>query len=57
MNHRIFERTLRLLVFRGARLFEYREILNPAPFVKKGIRAWTLEAFAGPTLLFGIGSS
>ncbi|ETW78288.1 hypothetical protein HETIRDRAFT_55694, partial [Heterobasidion irregulare TC 32-1] len=29
VNHRIFERTLRPLVFRRARLFECREILNP----------------------------
>ena len=28
MNHRIFERTLRSLVFRGARLFECHGILN-----------------------------
>ena len=28
MNHRIFERTLRSLVFRGARLFECREALK-----------------------------
>ena len=34
MNHRIFERTLRSLVFRGACLFECHVILN-------------LQAFAG----------
>ena len=32
MNHRIFERTLRSLVFRGACLFECHEILNPLCF-------------------------
>ena len=33
MNHRIFERTLRSLVFRGARLFECREILKLDGFI------------------------
>jgi hypothetical protein len=28
VNHRIFERTLRSLVFRGACLFECHEIIN-----------------------------
>ena len=33
MNHRIFERTLRSLVFRGACLFECLEIINPLRFL------------------------
>ena len=37
MNHRIFERTLRSLVFRGACPFECREVINPLQiFVLKG---------------------
>ena len=34
MNHRIFERTLRSLVFRGACLFECLEVINPYRFVR-----------------------
>ncbi len=47
MNHRIFERTLRPLVFRGARPFECREYLNLLGFFWTPKEAWTLEAFAG----------
>ena len=47
MNHRIFERTLRPLVFRGAHPFERREILNLLGFFWRLKEAWTLEAFAG----------
>lgn len=47
MNHRIFERTLRPLVFRGAHPFECRENLNLLGFFWGPKQAWTLEAFAG----------
>ena len=36
MNHRVFERTLRLLVFREARLFE-RQQNPPAPGLFRGL--------------------
>ena len=41
MNHRIFERTLRSLVFRGARLFECRETLKLDALVSS---AWLLDS-------------
>jgi hypothetical protein len=47
VNHRIFERTLRPLVFRGAHPFECRENLNLLGFFWTPKEAWTLEAFAG----------
>ena len=44
MNHRIFERTLRPLVFRGVHPFECRE--QPSTFsVYRPGKAWTLEVF------------
>jgi hypothetical protein len=45
VNHRIFERTLRPLVFRGAHPFECRENLNLFGFFWGPKQAWTLEAF------------
>ena len=41
MNHRIFERTLRPLAFRGAHPFECREILKPTWFLdQEGFGFW-----------------
>jgi hypothetical protein len=37
VNHRIFERTLHPLVFRGVRLFECREFLHSAVFFWKAL--------------------
>ena len=44
MNHRIFERTLRPLVFRGAHPFECRECPQPYLVSQPG-KAWTMEVF------------
>jgi hypothetical protein len=46
VNHRIFERILRPLVFRGAHPFECREILKPSWFLDQdGFGLW--RHFAG----------
>ena len=45
MNHRIFERTLHPLVFRGVHPFECRDILNLLGFLIG--KAWNLEVSAG----------
>ena len=58
MNHRIFERTLRPLVFRGAHPFECRENLNLLGFLLDteggldfGGLCWRLSLFESQLLL------
>ena len=51
MNHRIFERTLRPLVFRRARLFECHVHLNPSAFWLTWIGFGSLLALIGSALL------
>ena len=46
MNHRIFERTLHPLAFRGVRLFECREFLHSTALPRVGLGLW--GSFAGP---------
>lgn len=57
MNHRIFERTLRSLVFRGACLFEYHGILNLQYFFLKGVVRLGLGGFVLVLFYYGVGSS
>jgi hypothetical protein len=61
VNHRIFERTLRPLAFRGAHPFECREILKPSWFLDQdGFGLWRCFAgFAKSRLLLNalVGSS
>ena len=57
MNHRIFDRTLRSPVFRGACLFECREILNLQTLAVLQAWIWRLAGFYGRLLLKALARS
>src|ERR1700761_2371839 len=57
VNHRIFERTLRPLVFRWACLFECLEIIKPVRFHRRaGLDLGACRFAAAPLKCIGFGS-